>query len=312
MVLVPTDRNRTPRYAKRGPARFSETMRGVSRSGLALLCAGLLGAACTSGGTASKGTTTSPPAVVTDATPAGWIPVDFGDAQLSVPADWHVAYDAGCVPPAPPGVLYVGSSGYDHCPAFAAAVSPVVLLEPLPVQSSSPATAAPSRMINGIDVRGQMEHDGYGIYAVPSLGVDVIVRGRQGLPVLATLTRSPATVALARGPAPMVPGSWTRIIGGDVSFAVPASWTTMNGSIDGENCGFDPSLYPPDNVLIEPGGAAPAACGIAPPLPPPIPPADGVIVNLQPRPTFELSTVPILSRAATIRCTPTIEHCARR
>ncbi len=40
------------------------------------------------------------PAVDLSATPAGWVPVAFGNAQLSVPAAWWVFYDS---PPCPTG-----------------------------------------------------------------------------------------------------------------------------------------------------------------------------------------------------------------
>jgi hypothetical protein len=38
------------------------------------------------------------PAVDLSATPAGWVPVAFGNAQISVPAAWWVLYDS---PPCP-------------------------------------------------------------------------------------------------------------------------------------------------------------------------------------------------------------------
>lgn len=37
-------------------------------------------------------TTQPPPAVDVSATPVGWVPVAYGDAQVSVPASWYVLY----------------------------------------------------------------------------------------------------------------------------------------------------------------------------------------------------------------------------
>jgi hypothetical protein len=51
--------------------------------------------------------TTSQPALVADVTPPGWVPVDFGNAQVSVPADWNITYNEQCAIPVGPGTIYV-------------------------------------------------------------------------------------------------------------------------------------------------------------------------------------------------------------
>lgn len=264
------------------------------------LAMALLAGACTRGGSTVEGategpppTTTAPaPPVLTTATPAGWVPVDFGDAQVSVPPGWSVAYDAGCVAPAPPGTIYVGHSGYDHCPEAPAGRAPAVLLAPLPVQSSSPATAPPERTIDGIAVWGQMERDGYGSFEVPALGVEIFIRGRLGLAILATLIGSPATVALARGAAPGVPRSWKWVTAGDVRFAVPGSWRTAASNLAEVGCGFEPDIRPADSVLVDTDRAVEVPICPAVQVRRPIPPADGVVVNEHPRsPSVPVATI---------------------
>ena len=50
----------------------------------------------------------SQPAVDLAATPKGWVPVDYGDAQVSVPAKWKVAYRSpACASAIAPGELFV-------------------------------------------------------------------------------------------------------------------------------------------------------------------------------------------------------------
>jgi len=43
------------------------------------------------------------PSVDLSATPAGWVPVADGDAQMSVPAAWSVLYNSGCPTGSPSG-----------------------------------------------------------------------------------------------------------------------------------------------------------------------------------------------------------------
>jgi hypothetical protein len=68
--------------------------------------------ACTSSPTVSPTTTTTVPkplpAVDLSATPTGWVPVAYGDVQVSVPADWWVfVHDCMTVGASMPGVIFV-------------------------------------------------------------------------------------------------------------------------------------------------------------------------------------------------------------
>ena len=65
-------------------------------------------AACTSSNTVAPTSQNSlPSAVDLSATPAGWVPIDYGDAQVSVPPTW-LAFDrqSDCAT-IPPGLLVI-------------------------------------------------------------------------------------------------------------------------------------------------------------------------------------------------------------
>ena len=63
-------------------------------------------------------------------------------------------------------------------------------------------------------------------YFAPSLGVEVIAKGRVvARRIVDTLTRSPRAFVLAPGPAPSVPSSWRSVIFAGLRFSVPATWS---------------------------------------------------------------------------------------
>jgi hypothetical protein len=171
---------------------------------------------------------TAIPLVDTAATPAGWAPVSFGSAQISVPSSWlredvvsgcgapirgmvFVAQQIramGCQPPLAPNVVSIGPA--PRGPA------------PLP----GPAT----RVVNGIRVTVAAAGAQSGRYLVPELGVQATARGPLARRVLATLTRSPLSVALAAGRAFPAPRSWRWYSFGGVRFAAPAGWPELNST----------------------------------------------------------------------------------
>ena len=60
---------------------------------IALVLVALVGLALVASTTAAVATPRTPlPVVDTAATPKGWVPVDYGDAQVSVPASFSVVY----------------------------------------------------------------------------------------------------------------------------------------------------------------------------------------------------------------------------
>jgi len=118
------------------------------------------------------------------ATPRGWVAVDYGVAQMSVPADWV----RGACPSSAKGTVILGTVAV-HCPAYGSDW-PALRISPF----AGPVTAHEPVRVNGIDTypvpyRGP-GHD-IAIVQVPSLGVDVETNGPLFAKILATLTRSP-------------------------------------------------------------------------------------------------------------------------
>jgi len=181
----------------------------------------------TPGTTGTTGTTTTIPGVTTTATPKGWVPVAFGDAQISVPRSWAVAYVSSdpCAWTFAPGTVFVGDQPRVFCPNEPAPSSPaaIVRLQPLQQVPAGSSSAKPMT-VNGIKVVGGPAELGRLTYFVPSLGVELQVSPGMAHRILATLSRSPRAVALATGAAPPVPNSWKRISFADVTFAVPGRW----------------------------------------------------------------------------------------
>jgi len=213
---------------------------------LSLAVVALLGAAC-SGGTAlstssrpasSRPTTgTSAPkeppltiAVDVSATPAGWVPVAYRDAEVSVPANWWVLDDEPPCPVGhPPGELFVNPRpGVYHCPPTTAP-GPTTVLTLRSLTAPVPRHHLQVVTVNGLAVIpiGASLH--ISAYLVPMLGVGIYRwAGDVGTAAIVnTLTRSPRDIALAPGPATTVPKSWHRFSFAGVSVAAPDTWPVV-------------------------------------------------------------------------------------
>ncbi|MGA3354482.1 MAG: hypothetical protein ABSD85_15065 [Acidimicrobiales bacterium] len=252
--------------------------------------------ACTSSPTVSPTTTTKPPlngnvisvsAVDTTATPAGWVPVDYGDVQISVPASFGVYYPGqdSCRLWATPGALFLGPLAADTAPRSCTAPGylPATTVDIVSVsvfKVPSGYVRGDHIVLNGILVypvisTGPQPPLTHVEYYAPSLGVVVTANGPMATKVTDTLTRSPRTLVLASGPAPAVPSSWRAVTFAGLRFSVPRSWV-VKGPCTWALCGPGPvALY--GGVFLDTDQRFwPQAC---PPRQPPEEPRNGVIVE---------------------------------
>ena len=164
------------------------------------------------------------PAVDLSATPAGWVPVAFGNAQISVPAAWWVLYNSyPCPTGSPPGEVFVNPPpGAFACPLEIAPGSSTAVSFGPPRSPHSTVLGHPE-VINGILVY-RYPTGPQSSYLAPSLGVEITVDGPLGQRVLHTLTWSPRSVVLAPGSSPAIPSSWRYVSFAGLRFSVPAKW----------------------------------------------------------------------------------------
>ena len=128
------------------------------------------------------------PAVDLAATPAGWVPVAFGNAQISVPSTWCVVYNSPpCPTGSPPGEVFVEPPpGVFHCPAETTPGPSTTVRFGPPTSPHSTVLGHPE-VINGIFVYPYPTGPPRS-YLVPSLSVEITVDGPLGQRVLHTLT----------------------------------------------------------------------------------------------------------------------------
>ena len=212
--------------------------------------------------------------MTTETTPSGWLPVSYGDAQLSVPSAWALISSgaAECGPNT--GVVILGSGQW--CPSsMNAQARPNTSIVTLKTVSSYPERpGSPAFIANGIPVYAPGVAP---VYVVPALGIELTVSGPSQTRVLQTLTFSPRAVALAAGSPAPVPKSWRWISFAGIRFAVPPHWAVKR-TPTAPSCGTDLVLSEA-GVDLAAGPALPVSC----PLPMadvrPVPQVPGVEVD---------------------------------
>lgn len=176
------------------------------------------------------------------ATPRGWVPVTYREAQISVPADWQVTSTPPCDNTVP-GYVVVGTASTKLVLPRSCRLSPNMA-----AISAIPRAAAGGRAtttVNGLGVVQIAGAPGYLAYLVPSLHVRVQAWGPLASRVTATITRSPLSVVLARGRPFRVPAHWRWYDIGGMAFAAPARWALVRNGYWG--CGY---VYPARVVLV--------------------------------------------------------------
>ncbi len=174
---------------------------------------------------------TSIPLVDTAATPAGWAPVAFGSAQISVPSSWLLESTGTSCGAQTQGMVFVAQQiRVQTFRAMGCQLAPnVVSISPAP-RGPAPRRGPAVRVVNGIRVMVAASGKQSGRYLVPELGIKLMARGPLARRVLGTLTRSPLSVVLATGPAFRAPPSWRWYSFGGVRFVAPASWPELNST----------------------------------------------------------------------------------
>jgi hypothetical protein len=159
-----------------------------------------------------------------------WVPVAYGDAQVSIPSSFAVLYPSGsalCAPGSPPGVLYVAPTPViergSSCPTGAHRT----LVSVIETRQVPPRYArAKPIALNGVTIYlGPFDKllASYTYYA-PSLGVEVTAEGPMAQRIINTLMPSPRARALASAIAPSVAASWQSVSFTGLRFSVPADW----------------------------------------------------------------------------------------
>ncbi len=275
-------------------------MTTVRLRALVLVVLTLVLAACTSSQTVFTTTTTTVvttkplPAVDLSATPGGWIPVAYGDVQISVPSTWWVLYNSsGCPTGSPPGEVLVNPGVCGANETAGRGPKNVVWMALLAKVGSG---YKHQTVINGFSV-----YDDLGTYFVPSLRLEFGASGPLAQRVLHTLTRSPRVIALASGPGPVVPYGWHTLTFHGLSFTSPAWWpvtrTLLNYGVD-TPCASSPGVSffnegvgGGEVVLSTDSGLAAFPCPNESGTPgPPVYPGDGVEVDTGSNTLSELAT----------------------
>jgi hypothetical protein len=224
-----------------------------------------------------------PVAFLTDtaATPSGWATVAHGDAQISVPADWHVSTRPVC---GRVGLGYVvlgtrSTSLLVRNPRCRQAANMAAILREPGIGGHHAGTAS---VINGIRVWRvpPVPKFGYVSYAVPALHVLVTARGPLAHRVLETLTRSPLSVVFAPGPAAAVPDGWRWHDFAGIRFAAPAAWPQEPS---GEWAGCPLAMQPVTVTLVTAVKPVAVICPPGPITAGPLTAWPGVVVATGPR-----------------------------
>ena len=126
--------------------------------------------------TTVRPTTKALPAVGLATTPAGWVSVAYGNAQVSVPPTWWVLYNSyPCPTGSPPGEVFVNPPpGLFACP-LEIAPGPSTTVSFGPPRSPLSNVLGHPEVINGILVY-PYPMGPQSSYLVPSLGVEITVR----------------------------------------------------------------------------------------------------------------------------------------
>ncbi len=220
-------------------------------------------------------TTTKPvSAVDLSSAPRGWVPVAYGDAQVSVPPTWYVMTSGWCGTTWPP-IIQLGNVVQNAGCSPPAPSPPTVRITPLGEVPAPYRQEQPIRL-DGISVLLGPNSVTFISYFVPSLHVEVWASGEMGKRVIETLAVSPRVTALASGSAPAIPPSWRTLALAGLRFSVPAGWPVQR-TTTWNICGLVQIALPERVVLDSDKTLQALPCPFAMPFP--VTPTNGFRVD---------------------------------
>ena len=190
--------------------------------------------------------------------PRGWVPLDYGGAQLWVPPSWLVENRGRCAGSNPAGVVYGGKLPEANCALPPNELTMVKVLSSAIYQDSPAPSASPAGItvtINGL--AANVEPAASGGLSVDVLGLQLTVRGATAIRAVETLTKSPLGNALSGSQeADLPPGFRWHEFGG-IRFAAPAGWATKHNYL----WGYCSPTVDPGKVLLNSASDVPSmAC----------------------------------------------------
>ena len=193
--------------------------------------------------------------------PAGWVPVDAGEARVFVPAVWNLSSQGGCFGGAMSGIVSVGVMPMAGCSPADQYPVPENAVAIIPTSVPPPAAEQPT-MVHGYRVF-LAEKGGllWSVHVVPELGVKIEARGDLQEKILATLAPSARKVALESAEDATPAGQ--AYAGDGLKMTIPSSWTVTLPP--GYPCyGFRDYPGAPELERIRPGIAVPSCPALFP------------------------------------------------
>ncbi len=273
----------TPRYR---PARLPRRGALAWLAAVIVLVSVLVGVRVASSGSGSAPAHPGPGSSKSLPFAKNWVPVDYGDVQVSVPGSWTIG--AGC----PPGVgrVDVGIRPPRFC--FPVRQDGQLNFVYLGYRAPDPRPGGRQVVINGRTMFELPEAMKGEQLIVPSLSAEIIAVGPLSAEIEKTIEPSPVSTVLAGGPAPAIPSSWRQVTYGGLSFDVPPTWPIETATQAGGSYHFCSGPYtlasPPSVVEYtgEPGSGDvcfnPGITGISLSAP-----ADGLAVDPEPGAPFD-------------------------
>jgi hypothetical protein len=159
--------------------------------------------------------------------PRGWVPLDYGAAQLWVPPSWLVDGRGRCAGSRSAGVVYGGKLPGANCALPPNELTMVkVFRSPIYIDSPAPSASQPGKTVTINGLVANVGSEASGGLSVDVLGLHLTVRGAVAIRAVGTLTKSPLGNALSGSQQAELPAGFRWHEFGGIRFAAPAGWAT--------------------------------------------------------------------------------------